>query len=98
MFTYRIVLDAYNSRASVPGARVVTYSRGCDRADAMRRLGSVRISSAGTVSDGVNTWPGTNNMPRGSVTVERSLPEWEVVSVRSVRTAGTARILADGVL
>jgi hypothetical protein len=91
MYTYRIVLDAYNSRATVPGARVVTYSRGWNRAEAMRRIGCVRIAQDGTVSDGIAPWPGTNNIPAGSV-VARSLPEWDIVSIRSVRSAGTPHI------
>jgi hypothetical protein len=94
VYTYRIVLDAYNSRSSVRGARVVTYSRGFNRAGAMRKIGSVRIASDGTVSDGLSAWPGTRNMPRGNVQ-ERSLMEWEIVSIRSVPTAGKARIVHE---
>ena len=95
MLTYRFVLDAYNSRGGVPGARVVTYSQGFDRREALHRIGSVRIASNGTVSDGINVWPGTRNMPRGSVTRERALPEYVVVSARVVKVAGRARILSE---
>jgi hypothetical protein len=92
MYTYRIVLDAYDSRSNARSARVVTFSRGYDRADAMRRIGSVRIAQDGTVSDGLTPWPGTRNMPPGPV-VARSLMEWEIVSIRSVKSAGTPRIV-----
>lgn len=95
MYTYRIVLDAYNSRhPEFPSARVLTYSRGFDRADALRKIGSVKIAQDGTVSDGLTVWPGTNNMPAGPVK-PRSLPEWDIVSIRSVKSAGTPRILAE---
>ena len=96
MYTYRIVLDAYDSARNVPGAIVVTYSRGYNRDEALRRIGPVRISSAGAVSDGLTPWPGTRNMPMGNVTPERYLPEWRALSMRSVKSAGTARILSDG--
>jgi hypothetical protein len=96
MYTYRIVLDAYNSRDShARSARVVTYARGFTRQEAFRRIGSIRIASDGTVSDGINDWPGTRNMPRGNVTTERSLPEYTTVSVRAVKSAGKARILCE---
>lgn len=95
MYTYRIVLDAFDSRHNVRGARVMTYSQGFNRWDAYRRIGSIRISSAGTVSDGIHAWPGWNNMPRGNATTERGLPEWTVVSVRSVPKSGTPRIIAE---
>lgn len=95
MFTYRIVLNAYSSRSDVKGAQVVTYSQGHNRAEALRRVGTVHIASSGVVSDGITPWPGTWNMPRGNVTTERFLPEYEVVSMRSVPKAGTARILAE---
>lgn len=91
MYTYRIVLDAYNSRSNARSARVVTYSRGYDRTDAMRRLGSVHIAQDGTVSDGINVWPGARNLPAGPIEC-RSLPEWDIVSIRSVRTPGIAHI------
>lgn len=91
MYTYRIVLNAFNSRSAVAGARVVTYSRGFDRADAMRRLGSIYIARNGAVSDGFGPWPGSDNLPDGPY-VARHLPEWEVVNVRTVKRAGTARI------
>lgn len=96
MYTYRIVLDAYNSRsASAKPARVVTYSQGWNRDDAMRKLRTIYIASNGAVSDCITPWPGTRNMPKGSVTTERHLPEWDVVSVRAVKTAGTAKILSE---
>lgn len=91
-YTYRITLDAYDSRRSVPGARVVTYSRGFNRADALRRIGTVYIAADGTVSDGLTTWPGSNNLPSGQY-VARGLPEWSAVSIRSVKSAGKARIV-----
>jgi hypothetical protein len=96
MYTYRIVLDAYNSREpNFKSARVVTYSRGVNRDNALRRLGTIHISSMGVVSDGINTWPGTNNMGRGNVTQERHLPEYTVVSIRSVKKVGRSRILSE---
>lgn len=93
MYTYRIVLDAFNSRSSVAGARVVTYSQGWNRDDALRKIGTVNIAGDGTVSDGLTPWPGTNNLPSGPPVTARGLPEWEVVSMRSVKAAGTARIV-----
>lgn len=95
MYTYRIVLDAYDSRRDVASARVVTYSQGFNRTEALRRIGPIRISSAGVVSDGISEWPGTNNMPRGTATSERSLPEYTLVSMRSVSAVGTPRIIAE---
>ena len=95
MYTYRIVLDAHNSRdPRAKSARVVTYSQGWNRQDALRRIGTVRIGQDGTVSDGIHEWPGTRNLPAGSVQA-RSLPEWSVVSIRSVLAVGKARILAE---
>lgn len=91
MHTYRIVLDAYDSRSSARGARVVTYAYGFNRSAAIARLGSIRIAPDGTVSDD-RPWPGTNNMPAGTYQ-SRSLPEWDVVSVRSVPKRGTPRML-----
>lgn len=92
MYTYRIVLDAYSSRTQVPGARVITYSRGYSRTDALRKIGLVHIAPDGTVSDGINPWPGTNNLPPGPHTA-RSLPEWEVIAMRAVKHPGTARLV-----
>lgn len=92
MYAYRVVVDAFNSRAAVPGARVVTYTRGHNRQDALRRLGTIHISSAGAVSDGLTLWPGTRNMPTGTITA-RTLPEWELVSIRAVNRTATPRIL-----
>lgn len=92
MYTYRIVLDAYHSRSQVPGARVVTYSRGYNRIDAISKIGLVHIAPDGTVSDGINPWPGTINLPPGPHTA-RSLPEWEVINMRAVKKPGTPRIL-----
>lgn len=91
MYTYRIVLDAYDSRSSARGARVVTYAAGHNRRTAIARLGSIRIAEDGTVSDD-GRWPGTNNLPRGPY-ASRSLPEWFVVSVRSMPKRGTSRII-----
>lgn len=94
MYTYRFVLDAYNSRSNARSARVVTYSQGFNRAEAMRRIGCVRIAQDGTVSDGIQAWPGTLNMPPGSVEA-RNLPEWDIVSIRSVGKVGTPRVLVE---
>lgn len=95
MYTYRIVLDAYSSRGNVPSARVVTFSQGHNRADAMRRIGTVYIAQDGTVSDGITPWPGSINLPAGPHTA-RALPEYELVSIRSVTSAGTPRIAWEG--
>lgn len=92
MYTYRVILDAFNSRSAAPGARVVTYTRGHTRRNALRRIGTIHISSAGAVSDGLTLWPGTRNMPTGTITA-RTLPEWELVSIRAVNTPATPRIL-----
>lgn len=95
MYTYRIVLDAYNSRhPEFPSARVVTYSQGFNRAEALRKIGTVNIAPDGTVSDGLSRWPGTNNMPAGPIKA-RNLPEWDIVSMRSVKAVGVPRILAE---
>lgn len=95
MYTYRIVIDGYDARPiGARSARVVTYSRGYNRQDALRRIGSIRIAQDGTVSDGINVWPGTRNLPAGS-TQARSLTCWSVVTMRSVKTAGTPAILAE---
>lgn len=92
MYTYRIVLDAYNSRdCRARSARVVTYSQGHTRAAALRRIGTVFVAQDGTVSDGINSWPGATNLPSGPYEC-RSLPEWDVVSIRTVSKAGVARI------
>lgn len=92
MYIYRIVLDAYDSRSSAMGARVVTYSRGHNRQAALRALGSVTIAQDGTVREGGVPWPGTNNMPPGPY-VARSLPEWDMVSMRVVGKRGRAHIV-----
>ncbi len=92
MYTYRIVLDAFNSHSRCKGARVVTYSRGIDRADALRKIGTVMIARDGTVSDGINPWPGSDNLPNGPIE-SRGLPEWTLASIRTVPTAGTPRIV-----
>lgn len=94
MYTYRIVLDAYDSRSTVSGARVVTYSYGVNREAALRRLGTICIASDGTVSDGIRPWVGVNNLPTGTG-MARFLPEWEVISVRSVPTTAIARVIAE---
>ncbi len=97
MYLYRVVLDAFNSRdPGVRGARVATYTRGIDRDDALRRLRTVYVASNGTVSDGINPWPGTDSMGPG--VTGRSLPEYDVVSMRSVKRAGTPRVLAEALL
>lgn len=95
MYTYRIVLDAYNSRSErAKSARIVTYSHGYNRADALRRIKTIYIASCGKVSDGFTEWPGERNLPTGRFQ-SRHLPEWEVVSIRSVGSAGTPRILSE---
>lgn len=101
MYTYRIVLDAFNSGRSAlsfarptRGARVVTYSQGFSRADAIRKIGTVMIAQDGTVSDGIRDWPGARNLPAGPYE-SRGLPEWDVVSIRSVKRLGTARIVHE---
>lgn len=95
MYIYRIILDAYDSRNAQPSARVVTYSSGFNRADALRRIGPVRIACNGAVSDGLTPWPGILNLPNGPI-FPRALPEWEVVRMRAVPEAGKARIITDG--
>ncbi len=96
MYTYRIVLDAYDSRRNVNGARVAVYMQGVDRAHAFSRLrGPIGIDSAGTAFTSLSNadgWVGTNNMPPGPV-VPRSLPEYVTVSVRAVKAAGRNRML-----
>lgn len=95
MYTYRIVLSAYNTRAAdAKPATVLTYSRGYDRADALRKLRTIYIARDGSVSDGINVWPGSNNLPAGPVQA-RHLPEYAVESIRTVRKPGTPRILAE---
>ncbi len=93
MYLYRVVLDAYDTRAipSVRGARVVTYTHGWNRDEALRRLGTIYVASNGVVSDGINPWPGTNSMGPG--VTGWSLPEWEVVSIRAVKRAGTPHVV-----
>ncbi len=93
MYTYRIVLDAYNTRdMSARSARVLTYSQGHNRQEALRRIGAVYIGRDGSVSDGIHPWPGS---PATGPIQARYLPEWEVVSIRAVKASGTARILAE---
>jgi hypothetical protein len=94
MYTYRIVLDAYNSRSAAPSARVVTYSRGFNRENALSKIRAIYIAQDGSVSDGINVWPGSNNLPAGNVKA-RYLPEWEIVSMRAVIKAGHARIVSE---
>lgn len=95
MYTYRIVLDAFGAIPhGAPPARILTFSRGWNRDDALRKLGTVRIGPDGTVSDGFTPWPGTNNLPAGPIT-PRSFVEYEVVTIRSVPKRGAARILAE---
>lgn len=96
VYTYRIVIDGYNTMpAGTRSARVVTYSQGYDRTDALRRIRSLCVAQDGTVSDGIRPWPGTRNMPAGNV-APRTFREWSVVSMRSVRAAGRPHILAEG--
>jgi len=92
MYTYRIVIEAWNSRATYAGARLVTYSRGWNRADALRRIGTVYVGQDGTVSDGISPWAGSNNLP-GDPAGARNFPEWDVTSMRSVARPGRARLL-----
>ncbi len=94
MYTYRIVLDAFNSRTDARSARVVTYSPGIDRADALRKIGTIYVAANGQVSDGFDPWPGSNALPAGPYVV-RSLPEWDIVSIRSVPKRGAARIIHE---
>jgi hypothetical protein len=95
MYTYRIVIDGYDALPhGAKSARVVTFSHGFNRAEALRRLGTVQIGQDGTVSDGFTGWPGTRNLPSGPITA-RSFVTWEVVTMRSVKERGTARIIAE---
>ena len=94
MYTYRVVLDAYNSRSLCDGARVVTYAQGYNRSRALARIGTVYVAGDGTVSDAITPWPGSNNLPAGPHTV-RSLPEWTVVSMRVVDRPGRARVISE---
>ncbi len=94
MTVYRVVLDAYNSRVtSNRSTRVVTYTEGPDRSEAMRRLGAIKVAADGTVSDGFTPWPGTNNLPFTGPYRAATLPEWEVVSIRAVKRQGIARVI-----
>ncbi len=98
MYTYRIVLDAYDSRnTAARGARVVLYVQGHNRDSAFARIRTVAIDTAGRVFPSCSRddgWIGTNNMPHGDVTA-RTLPEWTVVSIRAVKAAGKSRVLAE---
>ncbi len=95
MYTYRIVVDAWDSGdPSKKPARVLTYAQGHNRTKALRTLKTIFIAQDGTVSDGIHEWPGTLNLPPGPHQV-RWLPEWEVVSMRVVKHSGTPRIIAE---
>lgn len=76
---FRLDLDCYDSRdPAKPGARVRTYARGYRLDTALSKIKAVRIAQDGTVSDGINPWPGADNLPPGPHTA-RSLPEWRVI-------------------
>ena len=101
MYTYRIVLDCFSaipdygrSPSVAEPCRVVTYSQGHTRAEALRRLGSIAVSSAGAASNGIEPWPGTNNMPVGTGRAA-TYQEWTVVTMRSVPKPGTSRVIAQ---
>lgn len=47
------------------------------------------------MSDGINPWPGTLNLPAGPHEA-RSLPEWDVQSIRAVTRPGTPRLITCG--
>lgn len=94
MYIYRIVLDAYDSRHGARSARVVTYSQGYNRNEALKRLGNIYIASNGLVSDGIYPWPGNLNLPRGSIE-SRTLPEYNLVNIRVVKKRGRPHILSE---
>lgn len=80
MGLYRIELNAYNSRANYPGARIVVFVRGIDPTDACRRLGTGPSCS----ETGVVTLDGGVGGMYGA----RGYGEWEIVSTRKLPDDG----------